>query len=68
MASERDLRMYRVVICMNYMGFLETLLTFEVPTSVILLLFSIVRREENLLVIPVCICYILKYLEDRNAW
>ena len=67
---------------MHHKGFLETGLTFDVPTSFTPLLFSVIicvclsvvqgkvrlgRSQENLLVIQVSVCYILKHLEDRKT-
>ena len=67
---------------MHCKGFLETWLTFEVPTPLIPLLFSVVLcvcllvvqgkirlwevREKS--ITRVSLCYILKHLEDRKAW
>ena len=67
---------------MHCKGFLETWLTFEVPTPLIPLLFSVVLCVCLLVVqgkirlwevrgksiTQVSLCYILKHLEDRKAW
>ena len=67
---------------MHCKGFLETWLTFEVPTPMIPLLFSVVLCVCLLVVqgkirlwevrgksiTQVSLCYILKHLEDRKAW
>ena len=67
---------------MHCKGFLETWLTFEVPTFLIPLLFSVVLCVCLLVVegkirlwevrgksiTQVSLCYILKHLEDRKAW